>query len=135
MANTKAAPVKAAPVTVQDMLVRVLCAAVAAWLAMKIDAFLVSNYASARFWETWVDTNNPVHAWVPVVAFAAITGIAVGVTIGLVFPQHIALKIAAVAAALQLVAFILDGGITALASPIVIGISLLMGALPSRLTR
>lgn len=110
----------------------ILCAAVAAWLTQNVDNFLASNYATARFWETWLEPSSPLHVWVPLICFALITGIGVGIILGLIFPQHLALKIAAVAAVLQLLAAIFASGV---ASAIVSGVGLLMGALPSRVRR
>jgi hypothetical protein len=123
---------KATPVTIQDVLLRVLCAAVAAWAALSVDSFLLSNYAGSRVWETWVQAGTSLHAWLPVVVFGLITGLGIGVAVGLIFPQSIALKIAAIAAGLQLVESLFAGGIV---SSIAIAVGLLAGALPSRVTR
>ena len=123
---------KTAGPSVQDVLVGVLCAAIAAWAAMSLDSFLMSNYGTARFWETWVDAGSALYSWVPLIAFSLISGIAVGVVIGLLFPQHVSLKVAALAAVTQLAAAIAMGGI---ASGVVIAAGLLSGALPSRVTR
>jgi hypothetical protein len=132
MPKPKAVPTKAAPVSVTDLLVGVLFAVAAAWLVLNVDHYLVSNYATARFWETWVEAGSSLHTWVPLISFGLITGIGVGVIIGLVFPAYIELKIAAIAAVMQLVVSIFTGSI---ASGIFIAIGLLTGALPSRVTR
>jgi hypothetical protein len=123
---------KGASVSLQEMLIGLLCAAIAAWLALQIYDYLISNYSTARFWETWLDTGGLLYAWVPSLSFAFITGIVIGVVIALLFPQHFSVKIAAVAAVMQLAAGMFSGGAV---SGLVTGVGLLMGALPSRIAR
>ena len=108
---------------------RVLCAAIAAWLASSIDSSLMANYATSRFWETWISAESPLATWLPLVAFALITGILAGLVIGLAFPVHVAVKVAAIAALLQLAAAVASGSI---ATGLVLGVGLVLGALPSR---
>ena len=115
--------------SVQDWLVYALCAAAAAWLASYIDSSLMTNYATARFWETWISAGSALSVWGPLVAFALFTGIVLGLIIGWLFPQQVAMKVAAIAAVLQLIVAMLSGSI---ASGIVIAVGLLAGALPSR---
>ena len=115
--------------SVQDWLVYVLCAAAAAWLASYVDHSLTANYATARFWETWISADSPLAVWVPLVVFALFTGSVLGLVIGWAFPQHIALTIAAVAAVLQLVTFAVSG---AIATGIVLAVGLVAGASPAR---
>lgn len=121
-----------ASANLQDVLIGVLCAAVAAWLSILVRDYLISNYAGARFWETWLDAGSSLFVWVPLVSFAFISGILLGVIVGLIFPQHIAVKIAGLAAVMQLVAGIFSGGIIA---ALVTGAGLWMGALPSKISR
>jgi len=117
---------------VQDWLARLLCGAVATWLAINIYAFLLTNYATARFWETWIEPGGSLALWVPVVAFALLTGIGIGVVMGLALPRNSALKVAAIAACLQLVIAIAAGGV---AAAVVLAVGLFMGAMPSRVAR
>ena len=117
---------------VQDWLARVLYAAVAAWLAISINSFLFSNYGESRLWETWVAAGSPLARWVPLVAFAFITGLTVGVAIALVFPKERALKIGAIAALLQFAEGVATGNI---ASSLVLALALVLGSLPSRVAR
>ena len=114
-----------------DWLVRILCAAIAAWLATTVYDLLFTDYATARFWETWLSPDSQAAHWAPVAVFGLLTGIVIGVVIGLVFPRQ-ALKVAIVAAVLQFVAGVASGGITQSA---VIAAGLVFGALPSRGTR
>jgi len=117
---------------VQDWLARLLCGAVATWLAINIYAFLLTNYATARFWETWIEPGGSLALWVPVVAFALLTGIGIGVVMGLALPRNSALKVAAIFACLQLVIAIAAGGV---AAAVVLAVGLFMGAMPSRVAR
>src|SRR5947199_10768902 len=96
-------PKPRAPTSVQDWLVYVLCAGVVAWLASYVDSSLTANYATARFWDTWISSGSPLAHWAPLVAFALFTGVLLGLVIGWVFPQHVAMKVAAIAAVLQLI--------------------------------
>lgn len=111
-----------------DWLVRTLCAAVAAWLAINIYSLLFADYAMARFWETWFMPGTPVAEWAPIVAISLITGIVIGVVIGFVFPNH-ALKVAIIAAAMQFVAAVVSGTV---ASSVFLAAGLTLGALPTR---
>ena len=122
-------PKQVSTTSVQDWLVYVLCAAVAACLANYIDHSLMANYATARFWETWISADSPMAVWAPLVTFALFTGIVLGLVIGWLFPQHISVKVAAMAAALQLVVFLVSGTI---ATGIVLAVGLMTGALPAR---
>jgi hypothetical protein len=115
--------------SVQEWLVYVLCAAVAAWLASYVDTSLMTNYATARFWETWISPGSAWAVWAPLVIFALFTGIVLGLIVGWMFPLHVAMKVAAVAAILQLVVAAASGSI---AAGVVIAVGLLAGALPSR---
>lgn len=117
--------------SIGDWLVRVLCAAVAAWIALNLCGLLVSDYAAARFWETWFTPGTQAAAMAPTVVFGLITGVVIGVVIGFVFP-HQALPIAMIAAVLEFVAAIVSG---AVASSIVLAIGLVFGAVPSRQKR
>jgi hypothetical protein len=119
----------ASTTSVQDWLVHALWAAAAAWLASYIDNSLMTNYATALFWETWLSAGSPLAAWVPLVVFALFTGVVLGLIIGWVFPQRVAMKVAGIAALLQLIVALLSGSI---ASGIVIAVGLLAGALPPR---
>lgn len=117
---------------VQDWLARLLCGAVAAWLAINIYAFLLTNYATARFWETWIEPGSSLALWVPLVAFALLTGTGIGVAMGLVLPRNSALKVSAIAACFQLATAIVAGGV---AASVVLAVGLFMGAMPSRVAR
>jgi uncharacterized membrane protein len=114
--------------TAGDWLVRVLCAATAAWVAINLYGILFADYANARLWETWFTPGTPTATWAPVVTIGLITGVIVGVVIGLVFPRQ-AIKVAIIAAVLQLLATAVSG---ALASAIVIAAGLVLGAVPAR---
>jgi hypothetical protein len=127
MATAKARPDN----DVGDWLVRILCAAIAAWLATTVYGLLFADYATARFWETWLSPGSQAIHWGPVALFGLITGIVIGVVIGLVLPRQ-ALKVAIVAAILQFVAGVVSGGV---ASSVAIAAGLVFGALPSRGTR
>jgi hypothetical protein len=123
-------PKSATPTSsVQDWLVRVLCAVAAAWFAVNTDSSLMANYGTSRFWETWVSPDSALAVWLPLVAFALLTGVLAGLVIGWIFQPHVALKVAAIAAALQFAAAALSG---AVATGIVLAIGSLLGALPSR---
>ena len=114
---------------VQEWLLYALCAAAAAWLASYIDNSLIANYATSRFWETWFSAGSSLATWAPLVAFALFTGIVLGLIVSWLFPQQVAMKVAAIAAVLQLIVAVVSG---ALVSGIVLAIGLLAGALPSR---
>ena len=116
----------------QEMLIGVLCAVVAAWVSLHVYDYLFSHYATARFWETWLNRDGTLNFWVPLVAFAFLTGILLGVIIGLIFPQHIAVRIAGVTAVLQFAAGVFSGGAV---SGLVTAVGLVMGALPSSISR
>jgi len=122
-------PKRVSTTSVQDWLVCVLCAAAAAWLASYVDHSLTANYATARFWETWIGVDSPLAVWVPLVTFALVTGSVLGLLIGWIFPQHLAVTVAAMAAVLQLVTFAVSG---AIATGIVLAVGLVAGALPTR---
>src|SRR5690348_17044122 len=117
------------PTTVQDWLSYVLVAAVAAWLASYVDGSLMANYATARFWETWASSGSPLAHWAPLVTFALLTGIVLGLIIAWLFPQSVAMKVAAIAAVLQLAAGVPSGSIM---TGIVLAAGVLAGALPAR---
>ena len=127
MATSKARPDN----DVGDWLARILYAALAVWLATTVYGLLFTDYANARFWETWLSADGQAIHWAPVAIFGLITGVVIGVIIGLVLPRQ-ALKIATVAAILQLIA----GGVSAgVASSVAIAAGLVVGALPSRGTQ
>jgi hypothetical protein len=115
--------------SVQDWLAYALCAAVAAWLASYVDSSLVTNYATARFWETWISSGSALAHWAPLMTFALFTGIFLGLVIGWMFPLHVAIKVAAIAAVLQLIVSLSSGAIV---TGIALAVGLLAGALPSR---
>jgi hypothetical protein len=121
-----------APITsTQDMLVGLLCAVVAAWLAATVYNILFDTYATSRFWETWFAPGSAAALGVPVVIFALLAGAGVGMALGFAF-QRQAMKVAAVSALLQFVAGVVSGGI---ASSLLLAVGLVLGALPQRTQR
>ena len=122
---------KTPPTNTQDMLVGLLCAVVAAWLARTIYTFLFDTFANSGFWENWFAPGSAAAQGVPVVVFALVTGAGVGMAIGVAF-QRQAMKVAAVAALLQFVAGIVSGS---MAPSLVLAVGLVLGALPPRAQR
>jgi hypothetical protein len=113
------------------MLVGLLCAIVAAWLAATIYALLFDNYATARFWETWFAPGTAAFHWVPLMVCAVLAGACVGMALGFAF-RYQALKVAAVAAILQFAAGAVSGGV---APSLALALGLVLGALPPRAPR
>jgi hypothetical protein len=123
--------------TISSALLRLLCAATAAYCAIALSTVLLARFTMARFWEPWVRSIGlVVLTWLPVILIASVSGLVFGLILGFIFRTR-PTRVAAYAGSLAAI-FLLLGGVglswVATSAALVLGF-LIGGAVVGRITR
>jgi hypothetical protein len=116
-------------------LIRMLCAATAAYCAIALSTELLARLTIARFWESWIRWVGPISA-LPVILIAAVSGFVFGLVLGFLFRAY-PKRVASYAGLLAVIFMVLGGaGLLGLVSSVGMALGFVTGGAASvRVTR